>query len=133
MIRIGASGFSYDDWVGPVYPTGLPPREHLGFYAAEFSTVEINTTYYRIPAAGLVRGWIAKTPESFTFSVKAYQGLTHEREQPDFAGFVAAIRPLARPASWRASSPSSPTHFTRRLKTATISSACATAWAICRE
>ncbi len=95
MIKIGTSGFSYDDWVGPVYPAGLPAREQLSFYAREFSTVEINTTYYRVPDAGLVRGWIAKTPEDFSFSVKAYQGLTHEREQPDFAGFAAAIRPLA--------------------------------------
>lgn len=95
MIVIGTSGFSYDDWVGPVYPEGLPAREQLSFYAREFSTVEINTTYYRVPAARLVQGWADKTPDGFTFSVKAYQGLTHEREQPDFAGFVEAVRPLA--------------------------------------
>ena len=95
MIRIGTSGFSYTDWVGPVYPAGLPAREHLGFYAREFSTVEINTTYYRLPDARLVRGWADKTPDGFLFAVKAFQGLTHERERPDFAAFVSAIRPLA--------------------------------------
>ncbi len=94
MIRIGTSGFSYDDWIGPVYPEGLPARDHLAFYAREFSTVEINTTYYRVPDARMVQGWVNKTPADFLFSVKAYQGLTHEREQPDFAGFTAALRPL---------------------------------------
>ncbi len=94
MIFIGTSGFSYDDWVGPFYPAGLPQRDQLGFYAREFPTVEINTTYYRVPDPRLVQGWVARTPERFLFSVKAYQGLTHEREAPDFPGFVAALRPL---------------------------------------
>lgn len=94
MIHIGTSGFSYDDWIGPVYPEGLPSRDHLAFYAREFSTVEINTTYYRVPNVSMVQGWANKTPAGFLFSVKAYQGLTHEREEPDFASFVAALQPL---------------------------------------
>jgi len=94
MIRIGTSGFSYDDWTGPVYPEGLPKAGHLAFYAREFSTVEINTTYYRVPDVRMVQGWANKTPDDFLFSVKAYQGLTHEREEPDFAPFVAALWPL---------------------------------------
>ena len=40
MIRIGTSGFSYDDWIGPFYPKGLPAREQLAFYAREFSWCE---------------------------------------------------------------------------------------------
>ena len=95
MIKIGTSGFSYPDWIGTVYPEGLPEHEHLGFYAREFSTVEINMTYYRVPTARTVDGWVRKTPDGFLFSVKAYQGLTHEREQPDFAAFVMAVQPLA--------------------------------------
>lgn len=95
MIKIGTSGFSYPDWVGPVYPAGLPAREQLGFYAREFATVELNTTYYRVPDARLVRGWVDRTPADFLFAVKAHQNLTHERERPDFAAFVDAIRPLA--------------------------------------
>ncbi len=91
MIKIGASGFSYEDWVGPFYLAGLPAREQLAFYAREFSTVEINTTYYRVPAVRLVQGWADKTPDGFLFAVKAYEGLTHEREHPDFASFVAGF------------------------------------------
>ena len=79
MIKIGTSGFSYDDWLGPVYPAGLPARDQLAFYAREFSTVELNVTYYRVPDARMVAGWARKTPDEFVFSVKAYQGLTHAR------------------------------------------------------
>jgi len=39
VIKIGTSGFSYDDWVGPVYPPDLPAREHLTYYAEHFPTV----------------------------------------------------------------------------------------------
>jgi uncharacterized protein YecE (DUF72 family) len=94
MIRIGTSGFSYDDWVGPVYPPDLPASEHLGYYAHQFSTVEINTTFYRVPALRMVEGWVRKTPPDFLFSLKAYRGLTHEREAPDFAGFAQSLRPV---------------------------------------
>ena len=100
MIRIGTSGFSYDDWLGPVYPAGLPARDQLAFYAREFSTVELNVTYYRIPDARTVAGWARKTPDEFLFAVKAYQGLTHERAAPDFAGFVSALHPAGR--GWQA-------------------------------
>jgi uncharacterized protein YecE (DUF72 family) len=94
MIRIGTSGFSYKDWIGPVYPADLPARDHLSFYAREFSTVELNVTYYRIPEPHVVAGWIRKTPPDFLFTVKAFGGLTHEREQPDFDAFVQAVKPL---------------------------------------
>ena len=94
MIKIGTSGFSYPDWVGPVYPAGLPERQRLAYYARQFTTVEINMTYYRTPDAATVAGWIHKTPTDFSFSVKAHQELTHTRTAPDFASFVAALQPL---------------------------------------
>ena len=55
MIRLGTSGFSYDDWVGPVYPPGLPKREWLAYYAQRFDTVELNVTYYRIDNAHRIK------------------------------------------------------------------------------
>jgi uncharacterized protein YecE (DUF72 family) len=94
MIKIGTSGFAYDDWDGTVYPSGLPASERLAFYAREFATVEVNTTFYRVPDARMVAGWSAKTPSGFLFSIKAYRGLTHERERPDYEGFLAALIPL---------------------------------------
>ena len=95
MILIGTAGFSYRDWLGPFYPTGLPERDWLAFYAREFPTVELNVTFYRLPAARTLDSWIEHTPAGFQFSVKAYRGLTHERQAPDFAAFAAAARPLA--------------------------------------
>jgi uncharacterized protein YecE (DUF72 family) len=95
MIFIGTAGFSYRDWVGPFYPKGMPQREWLGHYAREFPTLELNVTFYRLPDARTLTGWIERTPPGFLFSVKAFRGLTHEREAPDFSAFVAAVRPLA--------------------------------------
>jgi uncharacterized protein YecE (DUF72 family) len=94
MICVGTSGFSYKDWVGPVYPPDLPEREWLDFYAHQFSTVELNVTFYRVPSPRTVAGWVGRTPQSFLFAVKAFQGLTHGRAEPDFRGFVEAIRPM---------------------------------------
>jgi len=94
MIRLGTSGFSYDDWVGAFYPPDLPRHEWLAYYAREFDTVELNVTYYRVPDRRTVEGWIHRTPDGFLFAVKAHSGLTHERREPDFEGFLDAIAPL---------------------------------------
>ena len=96
MIRLGTSGFYYEDWVGPVYPENLPKWQWLHFYSQEFDTVELNVTYYRVPAAKTVAGWVERTPEDFLFSVKANKSLTHERTEPDFGTFRAGIEPLVR-------------------------------------
>ena len=94
MIKLGTSGFSYDDWIGPFYPADLPKRDWLGYYANRLDTVELNVTYYRLPGLKTVQAWVEKTPPEFTFAVKAHQGLTHVREEPDFPAFANSIRPL---------------------------------------
>lgn len=94
MIRFGTSGFSYDDWVGPVYPADLPKWGWLGYYAQQFDTVELNVTYYRLPDRKTVAGWVKRTPESFLFSVKAHQSLTHDRQAADFEGFRHSLAEL---------------------------------------
>ncbi len=95
-ILIGTSGFSYDDWVGPVYPENLPKREWLSYYAREFPTCELNFTYYRIPSPRTLDQMAAKVPAGFLFAVKAFQGITHEREnpKPQIEEFTAALAPL---------------------------------------
>jgi uncharacterized protein YecE (DUF72 family) len=95
VIRLGTSGFSYDDWVAAFYPPDLPRRDWLGFYAREFDTVELNVTYYRVPGLRTVQGWADRTPPEFTFAVKAHGSLTHERSDPDYKGFTDALQPLA--------------------------------------
>ncbi len=96
MIYIGTSGYSYDDWVGPVYPPGLPKQEWLAYYAREFQACEINFTYYRLPSARTLAAMEAKTPPGFVFTVKASQELTHDRDDPEpaFAAFRAGVAPL---------------------------------------
>lgn len=96
MIYVGTSGYSYDDWVGPFYPAGLPKKDWLAFYAQEFRACEINYTYYRLPSARTLAAMAAKTPDGFCFTVKASQELTHERKdsEPAFEAFRAGVAPL---------------------------------------
>ncbi|MGB7539966.1 MAG: DUF72 domain-containing protein, partial [Anaerolineales bacterium] len=72
MIHIGTSGFSYKDWVGPVYPEKMPEKDWLSFYATQFSTVELNVTFYRLPSTRNIDAWLRKTPDDFLFTVKAF-------------------------------------------------------------
>ncbi|HLI61589.1 MAG TPA: DUF72 domain-containing protein [Solirubrobacteraceae bacterium] len=78
-VRIGCSGWNYTDWRGRLYPRGVPQRRWLELYAEHFDTVEVNATFYRLPARDMVRGWCAHTPEGFCFAVKASRYLTHIR------------------------------------------------------
>ncbi len=133
MLRIGTSGFSYDDWIGPVYPEGLPAREHLQYYATLFSTVELNVTYYRVPAPSTVVGWVRKTPEDFLFAVKAYGELTHKRETAGLCGIRLGHPAAGRArASWAACSRNSPSHFEPRTRTGTTCAGFARVSASCR-
>jgi len=95
MIRVGTSGYSYEDWVGPFYPEGLPKRDRLVFYAREFSTCEVNFSYYRIPTARTLAAMARKVPNDFLFTIKASKEMTHERENQSeaFSQFRQALLP----------------------------------------
>ena len=80
---IGASGWQYDSWRGPLYPPGLAKAHWLEHYARCFQTVEVNSTFYRLPNASTLHSWASKTPEDFVFSVKASRYLTHVRRLLD--------------------------------------------------
>jgi len=69
-VRIGTSGYQYDDWRGRLYPRNLQRREWLGHYASRFDTVEINNTFYRLPEAETFAAWRAQTPRGFCFALK---------------------------------------------------------------
>jgi uncharacterized protein YecE (DUF72 family) len=85
----GTSGYSYKEWKGRFYPEKMKDAEMLGFYAGRFPTVEINNTFYRMPAAEMLRKWSEQTPESFTFVLKAPQRITHHRRLADVGGDVS--------------------------------------------
>jgi uncharacterized protein YecE (DUF72 family) len=74
---VGTSGFSYPAWRGPFYPEKLPASGMLPFYAGVFAAVEINNTFYRMPAPALLAGWTEQTPAPFRFVLKAPQQITH--------------------------------------------------------
>ncbi|HTI36194.1 MAG TPA: DUF72 domain-containing protein [Vicinamibacterales bacterium] len=118
-VRVGTSGWSYPagkgTWNGIFYPVPpgaakrrTPRFDELAFYADHFDTVEVNSTFYRVPAVDTVRKWAERTPDAFEFALKLYQKFTHPEmfvkatgaDPADLGGkdvdeFRAAIEPLA--------------------------------------
>jgi uncharacterized protein YecE (DUF72 family) len=77
QFRVGTSGYSYKEWKGSFYPQKLADREMLSFYAQQFSTVEINHSFYRMPTENLLLQWAKTVPKGFRFALKANQQITH--------------------------------------------------------
>jgi uncharacterized protein YecE (DUF72 family) len=78
-VRVGCSGWNYDDWRGRLYPEGLGKAHWLERYAEEFDTVEVNSTFYRLASRDAVARWVEQTPPGFLFAAKASRYLTHVR------------------------------------------------------
>ena len=74
---IGCSGFYYKGWKEKFYPKGLPQRKWFEYYCGHFNTVELNVTFYRLPKPEILRGWFARSPDNFRFTVKAPRLITH--------------------------------------------------------
>lgn len=74
---IGTSGWHYPHWVGPFYPDGTRAPDMFRWYAERFQTVEINNTFYRLPAPGTFERWRAAAPRGFLFACKASRFITH--------------------------------------------------------
>jgi uncharacterized protein YecE (DUF72 family) len=99
-VRVGCSGWNYAHWRELVYPKGLPARRWLARYAELFDTVEVNSTFYRLPRRESVAAWVAETPRGFLFAVKASRYLTHMKRLTDLGRgverFYERIDPLVR-------------------------------------
>ena len=98
-VRIGCSGWQYDSWRrGAFYPERCPQRRWLSYYARQFETVEVNSTFYRLARPAAVARWVEETPDDFRFTVKASRYLTHVRRLQDTGRGVerlyAGIAPL---------------------------------------
>jgi uncharacterized protein YecE (DUF72 family) len=74
---IGTSGWTYKGWRDSFYPNELPTKQWLHWYASQFSTTEINSSFYRTPSLEAVRAWKEQTPEHFLFAWKASKFITH--------------------------------------------------------
>jgi len=84
----GTSGFSYKEWLGKFYPEKLPAEAMLRFYAERFRTVEINNTFYRMPAESMLARWSSEVPAGFAFTLKAPRRITHEKRLADVSADV---------------------------------------------
>jgi uncharacterized protein YecE (DUF72 family) len=99
-VKIGCSGWNYDDWRERLYPKGLGRERWLGRYAEEFDTVEVNSTFYRLASRDAVARWVEATPADFLFAAKASRYLTHVRRLreigPGIERYYERIEPLVR-------------------------------------
>lgn len=74
---IGTSGWVYPEWKNAFYPQDVAQRNWLAYYAQQFSTVEINSTFYHLPKSETVKAWYQQTPKNFTFATKLSRFITH--------------------------------------------------------
>jgi uncharacterized protein YecE (DUF72 family) len=88
---IGCSGFHYKDWENKFYPEKLPRNQWLEYYAQHFNTVEINNTFYAFPKEKNLQQWYDRTPEHFTFSIKAHRLFTHLKKLNTDDSFLQSL------------------------------------------
>ena len=96
-VLLGTSGWDYPEWTGRVYPPhGV--RDRLRYYASRFATVEVNSTFYRLPPVAVAESWARRTPGGFRFAAKFPQAITHDRRlvgtAEELKRFLAVVRPL---------------------------------------
>lgn len=85
----GTSGYSYDHWRGSFYPPHTASGDRLAFYATRFPAVELDVTFYRLPAREVFARWRDATPDGFRFAVKGSRLITHFRR---LSGAEEAVR-----------------------------------------
>ena len=98
LLHLGTSSFTAEGWERSFYPQGIQARDYLSYYATQFGSLEVDATFYRIPAVSTVTGWAANTPPNFLFALKAPQEITHDRVLVDadstLREFLRATEPL---------------------------------------
>jgi uncharacterized protein YecE (DUF72 family) len=82
-LLLGTSSFTADGWQGSFYPPGMQTRNFLSYYATQFKTVEIDSTYYGTPSASTVMNWYDRTSPDFIFAAKVPQVVTHDKVLKD--------------------------------------------------
>ena len=90
----GASGFSFASWRPGFYPPAARPADFLAFYARALPTVELNTTFYRLPQAAQLERWAATVPDGFRFAFKAPRAITVFGRLDQAPAFCATARAL---------------------------------------
>ncbi|MEW6744794.1 MAG: DUF72 domain-containing protein [Planctomycetota bacterium] len=89
-LSIGTSGWSYSHWAnGIFYPRGLKQGEWLSFFSRHFDTVEVNSSFYRLPKPEIILHWAQVTGARFRFAVKLWRRITHDKQ---LAGCAAELQ-----------------------------------------
>jgi uncharacterized protein YecE (DUF72 family) len=88
MFFIGTSGWSYNHWSKIFYPEKLEKSKWLNFYSNYFNSVEVNSSFYRIPFENIVKSWYKKTPDNFTFAIKGPKVITHKLKLKDVEEYL---------------------------------------------
>jgi len=94
-VRIGTSGWHYKHWVGSYYPAGTHAHEMLARYLRDFSTVELNNSFYRLPTPEAFDAWRDATPAGFRFAVKGSRFITHNKKLKDPENALQNLLPRA--------------------------------------
>lgn len=116
FVHIGTSSWLFDAWRGVFYPDGVPKNQYLPYYASQFDTVEVNTSFYAIPSPSTLINWVESVPAGFTYVLKFPRAITHDRRLVEctdltrtFLDALRALGPAAGPAFLQF-----PPDFTRR-------------------
>lgn len=101
QVIIGTSGWQYKDWNGVFYPESIKGKAQLGYFATQFSSVEINSTFYHVPRLSSIENWAQSVPDDFRFVIKMNRFLTHtkrltsdEQFTQKLQEFLTLLKPL---------------------------------------
>jgi uncharacterized protein YecE (DUF72 family) len=97
LLRLGTSSFTAKGWEKSFYPPGTQSRDYLSYYATQFDALEVDATFYGVPAVSTVQGWRTKTPPNFLFALKAPQEITHERVLADAESVLSEFLHVCEP------------------------------------
>lgn len=109
-IRVGIGGWNYEPWRETFYPPGVPQRMELHHASRVMTAIEINSSFYRMPAASTFAKWRDETPEGFVFSVKAPRYVTQRKHLAEgldlaekFVAVAATLQDRLGPLLWQLS------------------------------
>lgn len=98
LFHLGTASWTFPDWKGAFYPDALSDKDRLAWYATQCNSVEVNTSFYGLPAPSTLLQWVESVPPGFTFSLKAPRLITHERRlvdcQAESLAFLDVLRSL---------------------------------------
>ena len=99
-LRVGTSGWQYDDWMGVFYPEGLPKSRWFSYYAQHFDTVEVNNTFYNLPSKETFDAWRDQAPPGFRYALKFSRYGTQMKKLKDAGSTIARFIERAERLKW---------------------------------